>query len=214
MSRYRTILFDLDGTLIDTRKGIMNCLRHTFDTLGLPQPDDADRFLGPPLPYSFREFCGMNEEETSEAVRIFREKYSRDELFNAEVFGGITELLDALKDRGYVLAVATCKIEKYAHLILDRFGISRYFKVIGGSAGTRVTKEEVIAHVRSELGDPDISQMLMIGDRDNDILGAKAVGIGCLYALWGYGSFAEACKYGASAAVGTPMDCLGYIEAQ
>lgn len=208
MSRYRTLLFDLDGTLIDTRKGIMNSLRHTFDTLGLPQPDDPDRFLGPPLPYSFRGFCGMNEEETSEAVRIFREKYSGEELFNAEVFGGITELLDALKERGYVLAVATCKVEKFAHLILDRFGISRYFNVIGGSTGTRVIKAEVIAHVRRELGDPDISQMLMIGDRDNDILGARAVGIDCLYALWGYGSSDEAREYGASAVVRTPTDCL------
>lgn len=211
MSRYRTLLFDLDGTLIDTRKGIMNCLRHTFDSLGLPQPDDPDRFLGPPLPYSFREFCGMNEEETSEAVRIFREKYSGEELFNAEVFSGITELLDALKERGYVLAVATCKVEKFAHLILDRFGISRYFNVIGGSTGTRVTKAEVIAHVRRELGDPDISQMLMIGDRDNDILGARAVGIDCLYALWGYGSSDEAREYGASAAVRTPTDCLVFV---
>lgn len=208
MSRYRTLLFDLDGTLVDTRKGIMNSLRYTFDTLGLPQPDDPDRFLGPPLPYSFREFCGMNEEATSEAVRIFREKYSGEELFNAEVFGGITELLDALKERGYVLAVATCKVEKFAHMILDRFGISRYFNVIGGSTGTRVIKAEIIAHVRRELGDPDTSQMLMIGDRDNDILGARAVGIDCLYALWGYGSSDEAREYGASAAVRTPTDCL------
>lgn len=211
MSKYRTLLFDLDGTLTDTRPGIMRCLENTFATLGAPLPSDLDRFLGPPLPESFVRFCGMNEQQTERAVGIFRERYSNGELFNAKLFDGIPELLCKLTDYGFTLAVCTCKVEKYAKSVLEHFGIAKYFAIIGGSNETRTQKSEVIEYVLNSLDISDKSGVLMIGDRDNDIIGAEKCGLRCLYALWGYGSEAEAKKYNALAAVRSPKECLGFI---
>lgn len=211
MSRYSTVIFDLDGTLIDTKRGILSCLEHTFNTLGLPQYPEPDRFLGPPLPDSFRRFCGMSESETDEAVRIFRKRYSGEELFNAEAFRGIPELLGELKDNGYTLAVATCKVEKYAVSILAHFGVDKYFDAVGGSVPERTQKREVIAHVLETLGISDTSRVLMVGDRDNDVLGAGQCGIGCLYALWGYGSEEEARGSGALGTVRDTEECFKAI---
>jgi phosphoglycolate phosphatase len=156
MSRYSTVIFDLDGTLIDTKRGILSCLEHTFNTLGLPQYPEPDRFLGPPLPDSFRRFCGMSESETDEAVRIFRERYSGEELFNAEAFRGIPELLGELKDNGYTLAVATCKVEKYAVSILAHFGIDKYFDAVAAPSprGRRSVRSLLMCLKRSVFPTP------------------------------------------------------------
>lgn len=214
MSGYSLLIFDLDGTLIDTKPGILKSLEHTFDTLGITERPDPALFLGPPLPDSFRRFCGMSESETDKAVRIFRERYSGSEMFNAEVFAGIRELLGRLKSSGYRLAVATCKVERYAVNILAHFGLDGYFDAVGGSVEGRTQKRDVIAHVLEQLGESDPSRVLMIGDRDNDINGAGQCGIGCLYALWGYGSIEEARSFGAEATVENAAECYSFIEGE
>ncbi|MBQ1518946.1 MAG: HAD hydrolase-like protein, partial [Ruminococcus sp.] len=76
INNYKYLFFDLDGTLTDSAEGIINCMKHALTAMGRNIPDDMNRFLGPPLYESFDKFCGMNEEEVLEAVRIFRERYS------------------------------------------------------------------------------------------------------------------------------------------
>ena len=216
MSRYDTVLFDLDGTLMDTAPGIFNTVRYTLDKLGLDEPPHLERFLGPPLFRSMKDFCGLDDEKAWEAVRIYREKYPVDELFNSKVFDGIEKLLADLSEDGYTLAVATSKPEPFAKSLLERFGLDGYFSFIGGSGigGERDSKQLVIEYVLSSLGDPDRGRGLMVGDRQHDIQGAKLCGINSVYALWGYGSREEACACGAETVVGTPDEFRSYLKSQ
>lgn len=211
MSRYDTLIFDLDGTLVDTRQGVLACFEYTLNKLGLPPYHDTYKFLGPPLQYSFSTLCGLDEETTEKAVHIYRQKYRTEFIFNAELFNGIDDMLRTLKENGYTLAVATCKMEKFAEIVLEHFGIAKYFDFIGGADENRREKSQVICHVMEELGKTDTSHTLMIGDRDNDVKGTETLGIPCLYALWGYGSAEEAEEVKALASVNTPDECLRYI---
>lgn len=209
--KYDTLIFDLDGTLADTKPGTLACFEYTLNKLGLPPYHDPYKFLGPPLQYSFSTLLGLDEKATEEAVRIYRQKYRTESIFDAEVFNGIEDMLRTLKENSYTLAVATCKMEKIAEIFLKHFGIAKYFDFIGGADENRVEKSQVIYHVMEELGKTDVSHVLMIGDRDNDVKGAEILGIPCLYALWGYGSAEEASESGALTAVHTPYECLQFV---
>ncbi|MDE6520614.1 MAG: HAD-IA family hydrolase [Ruminococcus sp.] len=210
--KYDTLIFDLDGTLADTRPGVLACFEYTLNKLGLPPYHDPYKFLGPPLQYSFSTLLGLDGKATEEAVRIYRQKYRTESIFDAELFNGIEDMLHTLKENGYTLAVATCKVEKFAEIFLKHFSIAKYFDFIGGAdENNRVEKSQVIYHVMEELGKTDTSRVLMIGDRDNDVKGAEILGIPCLYALWGYGSAEEASESGALTAVHTPYECLQFV---
>lgn len=214
MSRYKTLLFDLDGTLLDTAPGILSSIRFALGELGIPEPPDMWRFLGPPLFVSLKEFCGLDDEKAQEAVNIYRKKYSTDgELFKSSVFDGVEELLKELKAAGLTLAVATSKPEPFAKRLIEHFGLTDHFDFIGGSGldNSRGSKGEVIEYVLEKLGQPDRGSALMIGDRRHDVLGAGECGIDCLYALWGYGSSEEAEESGALATVETPEECRNFI---
>ena len=208
MDRYKYLLFDLDGTLTDSAPGIMNCLRHSLSIMGYDMPWQPERFLGPPLYESFAEYCGMNEEQVLEAVRIFRERYSTKGLFENSVYPGIPEMLRRLKSSGRHLMVATSKVDEYAERILSRFGIADYFEFIGGARinGTRNEKCEVIEHVLKSMSITDISSVLMIGDRKNDVIGAHKTGLKCMGILWGYGSLEELGEAGADYISHTPEE--------
>ena len=213
MDRFTTLLFDLDGTLTDSAEGIINCMKHALTAMGREIPDDMNRFLGPPLYESFDKFCGMNEEEVLEAVRIFRERYSTVGLFENRVYDGIPEMLERLSQGGKQLYVATSKPEVYAKRILDKFGLSRYFPVIGGADinGTRNNKWEVIEYVLERAGITDRSGVLMIGDRRQDVLGAHKTGLKCLGTLWGYGPIEELTEAGADFIAHTPQEAADML---
>ena len=98
----RTVLFDLDGTLTDSREGIVNSVKYTVEKLGGPMPDPQTllKFIGPPLQESFMEYCGYSREKAVEGVQVFREQYVPvGQYENAAVAGG-RELLERLKAKG------------------------------------------------------------------------------------------------------------------
>ncbi|MCR5122279.1 MAG: HAD-IA family hydrolase [Ruminococcus sp.] len=208
MKKYDILLFDLDGTLTDSAPGILNCARHALNIMGRPEPENMLRFVGPPLIDSFIDFCRMTREDAQEAVRLYRERYGTVGLFENAVYGGIAEMLSALKAAGYRLAVATSKPEVFAVRILDKFGLSGYFEFIGGGLvnGERNEKHEVIEYVLENLGNPERGRVLMIGDRKFDVIGARQTGLDCLYALWGYGGKEEAEESGALYTAETPQE--------
>ncbi len=214
--KYSTYLFDLDGTLTDSGEGIINAVKYSLRQSGdeIPPREVLLKFIGPPLWESFERFIGFTKEKAERAVELYREYYREKGLFENSVYDGIPQLLEALKNEGAQLAVATSKPEVFSVRILEHFGIAKYFYSITGSLldGTRKEKDEVIAAALERCGVTDRSQAVMVGDRLHDILGAKKHGLDCIAVLYGYGSREEFEKYRADYIVGEPMDIIGIQE--
>lgn len=208
MKKYNTLLFDLDGTLTDSAPGIINCVRYALSEMGVEEPKDIMRFVGPPLCESFPSFCGFDKEQTETAIKIYRSRYSVTGLFENNVYEGIPEMLERLKKGGKRLLVATSKPEEFSVRILDKFGLSGYFEIIGGAAtdGSRDTKHDVLVYLLERAGITDTSDVLMIGDRMHDIIGAHSLNISCMSVLWGYGDTDEFNKYGTDYIVSEPSE--------
>ena len=214
------LLLDLDGTLTDAAPGILNCIRYALDSMGVEQPDDAAMrtFLGPPLVPTFRDHFGMSAADVDTAIALYRERYHDVGLFENEVYDGIPDLLAILDQRGLTLAVATSKPTYSATRILEYFDLAQYLAFIGGSdlEGIRHDKAAVIAHTLEELALlgrlPDGASIIMVGDREHDVYGARAHDIDTIGVLWGYGDADELQDAGAVALAATP-DELGLLLA-
>lgn len=203
------VLLDLDGTLTASGPGILASVRYALTAMNRPIPAAAqlDSFIGPPLLDSFRDVCGMGPDEAQDAVTAYRQYYRSSGQYENSVYDGIPAALEALRAAGCTLAVATSKAELYAHSILAHFGLSAMFTTVVGSEldGGRTRKAEVIAEVLRRL-DRTAAGAVMVGDRSHDVLGARAMGIPCVGALWGYGSAPELEAAGASALADAPHD--------
>ena len=195
-NRFEVILFDLDGTLTDSGPGILNCIEYALDDQGIEYPDRATMrtYLGPPLAVTFREHFGMTDQQITEAIAKYRERYHDVGLFENSVYPGIPELLSTLQQNNIRLATATSKPEYSATRILQHFDLDQYFEFIGAAHldGSRDSKSLVIQHtLESTRTNPDSHSMIMIGDRHHDIHGAREHGIDAIGVLWGYGDHAE-----------------------
>lgn len=189
------ILFDLDGTLTDPKVGITGSVAYALESFGIhvENHDDLCCFIGPPLLDSFMEYYGMSEEDANRAIAKYRERFSVTGLFENEVYHGIPQLLRQLKDAGKTLIIATSKPAVFSQRILDHFDLSQYFTFLSGSEldGTRNDKADVISYALEQCGITDLSQVIMIGDRKHDIIGARKNGLPCIGVLYGYGDRAE-----------------------
>jgi phosphoglycolate phosphatase len=197
------LFFDLDGTLTDSRPGIMASMRHAMNAIGREAPTDEAllRFIGPPTHDAFRELLGSADPElNARTITIYRERYATLGLFENSVYPGISAGLSALGEAGFTLWVVTSKPEVFANRIIDHFELRRHFKRVYGSElnGERSHKGELIAHVLASEGVHD-AQAWMIGDRMHDIRGAKQNTLRSAGVLWGYGSRAELAEAGADA---------------
>lgn len=203
MKKYKFLLFDLDGTLTDSEEGILNCVRYGLISCGFPVPeyDTLKAFIGPPLVVSYQELCGLSYEDTEAAILKYRERYSEKGIFENRLYDGISELLFDLKNEGYRLALATSKPEVFARRILSHFGIAEAFDAVAGSSIEREdeTKADMIRLAMKRLGLTEANKpdVLMIGDRKHDILGAKECGIDVAGVQYGYAPEGELIEYGA-----------------
>lgn len=192
---YNTILFDLDGTLTDSEPGIINSIEHALKKYDIEMKNKADlrKFLGPPLKESFKQFCGFSEEKAEQAVEFYREYFREKGIFENNVYQGVVELLEALKAQNKRLIVATSKPEPFTYRILEHFDLMKYFDFVAGSNmdNTRCKKDEVIAYALNSCGITDLQSVVMIGDREHDIIGANKVGIASIGVLYGYGDLQE-----------------------
>lgn len=201
----RFFLFDLDGTLTDSREGVINSVKLVLGHYGIavPDGDGENRFIGPPLRESFRE-SGVPEGEIENAMKIYRSRYFSVGKYECRIYRGIESLLARLYEEGYGLYVATSKPEGISVEILQHFGLARYFSRIAGASldGRIDTKDQVITHLFEEIGkDRPKENAVMIGDTAFDVLGAKRHGIPCVGVSWGYGAHAELNAAGAIAVV-------------
>ena len=197
---YKYILFDLDGTLLNTYPGVSNAVKYTLDYYKMPVPEEKTlrKFLGPPLGESLRDVAGIDENEIPAAIKKFREYYIEKGVFEYEFFEELKPTFKRLREMGITLAVATAKLEKAALIMLEHADLLKEFDFVGGSlADTRTAKTEVIAHVLNHYGITDKNEVLMVGDRENDVTGAKNNGIDCCGLLCGFGSREELEENGA-----------------
>lgn len=194
MKSYRYIFFDLDGTLTDPGMGITNSVLYALKKFGIEEErSKVYCFIGPPLLDSFRKYYGFSPEGAREAVVAYREYYSVTGILENAVYEGIEALLADLQKAGKILVLATSKPEVFARQILEHFGLAKYFTVIAGAtmSETRTQKDEVIRYAMELCGLSEGEEIVMIGDRKYDILGARACGVDSIGVTFGYGSREE-----------------------
>lgn len=210
--------FDLDGTLTNPKLGITTCVAYALRDQGIIV-DDLDSltpFIGPPLIDGFQSITGLTYEQAQRATAKYRERFSTIGLFENQLYDGILPMLDALKQSGAQLFIATSKPEPYAIRIAQHFRFAPYFDEICGATldGRINAKDAVIADALRRAGHPAPTRVLMIGDRKHDVIGAHQCGIDCVGVLFGFGSRTELDEAGADVILATVTDLKQYLLQQ
>src|ERR1700761_8090823 len=197
-SPFSCILFDLDGTIVDSAPGITATLAYTFAELGLPIPshDELMKYVGPPILDSFRERAGMSIGEAAEALAIYRPRYLEAGALDSTGFPGVADVLRAVHAAGIPMSLATSKPEAPATVMLSHFGLLECFDIITGASADEVrsAKADVVAEALVRLGDfgADLSRPVLVGDRIHDVEGAALNNVPTIFVAWGYGTPDEA----------------------
>lgn len=216
---YDLALIDLDGTVTDSAPGIVSSIEHAYDTLGVPRPGDEDlrRFVGPPIEQNVLSH-GIPPDRVAEFVAAYRSVYAVSGLFDNSVYDGMEQALADLRAAGVRCVLATSKPEVFARQILEHFGLDHCFEQICGATldGTRSTKADVVAYAldtvaASGAGLPDLSRVVMVGDREHDVLGARAHGVETIAVAWGYAAPGEMDVAVPLAVVTTPGELVSRI---
>ena len=214
MHRKQVIFFDLDGTLTDSSPGILNGVAYALQKCGLEETDRDKlyRFIGPPLLDIFQEAYGMTRERALEAVEYYREYYRAGGMYENSPYEGIHALLADLKAAGKTLALATAKPGVFAVPIMEKFDLAQYFDQFGTASldESRNQKHQVVAHTLELCDYPSPETVVMVGDRNHDVDGARVHGIETVGVLYGFGDRAELEAAGA-AAIAETVDNLRKI---
>src|SRR3954453_16277671 len=206
----RLVLFDLDGTLVDSTPGIWASVRVAAAELRLPEPTAAQltAMIGPPLQDGFALTLGVPAEDVPRAVAAYRAHYAAGALLDATVYDGIPELLATLTADGATLAITTSKPEPFAVRVLEHTGLLRSFASVHGATldGAVRHKDQVVAAALA--AHPDGERPGLAGDRAHDVLGARAHGLPCIGAGWGPAPPGELAAAGAVAVARSPTTSL------
>lgn len=214
MKYYDYILFDLDGTLTDSKPGIIECIAYALEKENVPYTNQIlDKMVGPPFRVSMHDFLGLEMPEIEKLIGIYRGVYEEYGYKNCKVFEGVEQMLSALKNTGKVLGVATSKPIKFTQMIMRDFDLGKYFDYVAGASSdaSKEAKSDVIQGALENLGVKDKSKVLMVGDRLYDIEGAHMQGIDCAAVLYGYGSKEEFEEYKAEYILAAPDDVVKLV---
>ncbi len=215
MTKYDAVLFDLDGTISDSGEGVRKCIQLMMDDLGKPCPglSDFSAFIGPPLTQTFRNLCGLNEDEVARALPIYRDYYDVYGKTANRLYDGITDVFTALREQGVKTAICTSKNERLARDVVDFLQIGGYFDAVCGSRddGTRKEKADLIPYALHSLGDIPPKRAVLIGDTFYDTRGATATGVDFIGVLYGYGKKELMEEAGAGIFAATPKDLLNFL---
>ena len=185
MAKYKYVFFDLDGTISNSYEGIARSLDATFRHFGV----EVDKslypgYIGPPLSDTFRLY--FPAEKVNEVVGWFRDNYVEGDIYRNPVYDGIPEVMAQLKERGYVLCVATCKKQEEAEMLMRHFGIDKYLTYVSGlTYGVREQKAEILEYGMKQVG-AERENSVMVGDTIYDIQGAELAGVDCRLCKWGF----------------------------
>ncbi len=186
---YNCILFDMDGTLVDSYPGISRAYQAAFEKMGRAWQGNSfvRRAIGAPLPFVFRELCGMSEADTLQAVSYYRAYYEEKGRHELGVYPGMEETLRRLKGTGRFLGTATLKKEKFAKEILEEQGLLCYFDAVCGmDEGDRFTKSDLIRRCM-EQAKAEPRETILVGDSEFDAEGARQAGVEFLAVTYGFG---------------------------
>ena len=202
------IFWDLDGTIMESGSGVLSSVRYALDKVGVELPEsEVRKFIGPSLFDSFTNTAHMPEELAEKAIEYYRELYESKGIFDAQVYEGIPETLDALKKAGYRQFVVTSKPQHMAQRVLDHFEIMPYMDgLVGPTEDDHSSDKAKLIRSAMESNGIEKSEAVMIGDRCFDINGANDVGIHSIGVLYGYGSKEELEKFGAELIVEKAVD--------
>ena len=194
-----TILFDLDGTLTDPKEGITKAVAAALAHFGIHEdPDNLTSFIGPPLPESFIERYGFDEDQILVGIEKFRDYFTRQGWAENIPYPGIDALLAELRSAGKRLLIATSKPEPFAVQILEHFGMAGYFDRICGAPMEEQQGARKADVLRKALADvSDLNRAVMVGDRRHDVAGAHETGLACIGVLYGFGDRDELEQAGA-----------------
>jgi phosphoglycolate phosphatase len=214
------VLLDLDGTLSDSEPGILKSLQWACELEGFPIPteDQVRSVIGPPLEMGLPAI-GIPDDALVRVINRYRERYEEIGLFENTLYEGVIEMLDQLAAAGLSLSISTAKPERTARRVLDHFELTDRFEAIVGATLTpqRRAKAQIITHTLGLLGIPiglpDMArQVIMVGDRNHDVLGAAHNGMGCIGVTWGYGSAQELVSAGAVGLADRPADVVEMVH--
>jgi phosphoglycolate phosphatase len=210
----RLVLFDLDGTLVDSTPGIVASVRHAASALGLPEPtaEQLRAMIGPPLQDGFALALRVPIADVPAAVAAYREHYAAGALLDVTVHDGVPELLDALTADGATLAVATSKPETFAVRVLEHTGLLPAFTSVHGATLDGVVRHKYQVVAAALAAHPGGRDPVLIGDRSHDVLGAAAHGLPCIGAGWGPAEDGELDGAGAAFIAATPRDVLAALR--
>ena len=211
---YDIIAFDLDGTITASDRGITNSMKTALRHFGIEKDAESlKRHIGPSLTETFREYVGDDEEQIQLAIKKYREYYVAGGMLENEVYEGVEETLQEIRNRGKKIVLASSKPMVYCEQILKHYGLDKYFDFIGGSNldETRCKKVEVISFSLENIGENPGANVLMVGDREYDILGAKQLEMDSVGVLFGCGNKDELQEAGATYIIDKMTDLLEIV---
>ena len=187
--KYELVIFDVDGTLLDTSEGVLSSVKYTIEHFGFDMPDDKKlrTFIGPPIQRSFADTFGISGDIVQEMTAVYRDRYKGEDLFKAVPYEGIYDCFDSLEKNGIKTAIATYKRDDYAQRIMRYFHFDDHTKIIhGADDNNKLSKSDIIEICINESGIAK-EKVLMVGDTDNDAIGADGIGIDFLAVTFGFG---------------------------
>lgn len=212
--KFDTVIFDVDGTLIDNSQGIYNCIRYALQKMGLPDLSDSElrAFVGPPLFESGKKILLLDDENAERFVTLYRERFSVKGFAETTLYDGVREMLCALQAKGVKMAIATGKPLQFIEKILPLFDLNPYFTAVHGITFTDHESDK-LTFIRRSLADCDslAENTVMVGDRHNDMEAAKAAGVFAAGVTYGFGTKEELLQAGADRLFASPAEFADYI---
>lgn len=199
----KAVIFDLDGTLVDSEEGITKTMQYAMGKYGMAEDDLSKyrKFIGPPLFDNLKKQYGFDDETAKEAIGYFRERYSKYGIFESKLYPGVKECLQNLRDRGYLLGIASSKHEPACKTMLKYHGVLDLFDNISGADDKKHidSKEDVLNELFKQIPHIKKEEMVLVGDTIFDILGAKECGIRSIAVSFGFGDTSDMMNKGAAA---------------
>ncbi len=188
MTMRKSAIFDLDGTLTDSKPGILGCLTSALDAHRIPWTGPLDWFIGPPAGQSLRRLMpDADESRRAALLHDYRSCYDTTGWAENSVYPGIHEVLQSLQASGWQLFVCTSKREDFALRILEKFALNSYFLALyADTVGSLHHSKTALLRRLLEEQSLDPAAACMVGDRNFDIEAARANGVTSIAVTYGY----------------------------